>query len=124
MDTGSQLDIISSSVVQKLQGTTVVEESEYTKIVAVNQSETHILGAIQKTIEIAGLKVPAKFHILPESNHDVILGRKFIFDNIKSIDFEGAEVTFKRTEGVDPKARISCMRGEKKSPVQAAAKVA
>ena len=55
LDTGSQLDIINNSVVQKLQGATQVEESEYTKIVAVNQSETHILGAIQKTIEITDL---------------------------------------------------------------------
>ena len=124
VDTGSTLNIISEEIVQKLESRPRIMESEYDKVVAVNQSETSILGAIQEKIRLGTVEKTVKFHILPKSNHDIILGRKFIFENVKLIDFEKSEVTFQEAEGRVAKAAICSSKVQNKQIETATAKVA
>ena len=120
LDTGSQLDIIDNKVLQKLERQPEFLESEYVKVVAVNTSETPILGAIQESIRIGNIEKKTKFHVLPNSNHDIILGRKFIYDNMKSIDFETGKIIFKETEGGVTRAKISSTNGRESSKIRTA----
>ena len=80
-------------------------------MVAVNKSETPILGAIQESIKTGDVEKKTKFHVLPKSNHDIILGRRFLYDNIKTIDFETGEIIFKGAEGAVAGAKISSTNG-------------
>ena len=88
LDSGSTISIMGGELARNMENSDRIEATEFNKIVAVNKTETKISGMIRQKIRIGNLDTNVKLHILPESNHEILLGRDFINEYIPSCSFE------------------------------------
>ena len=106
LDTGSNVGIINESCLKKLEPQPKIMESPYRSIVSANMSESPVKGCINVPIVIGQLKMDVELNILQGCNYDVILGRNFINENVKSINVGAREVLFLNDKGEVRKAEL------------------
>ena len=122
VDTGSAISLIGEDVITKIGEVTSITPSKYNKIIAVNNSETKIRGVARIRLDVMGVTVEWDFHIINGMSSNIILGRDFINNNIKSIDIEKGVVNIRDINGDACAVTIGGRKAKK--PKQASAKAA
>ena len=99
IDSGAICSLINQEVIDGATKQWKIRKSEYDKIVSVSLNETRINGMIEEQLKIGSLETSVKLHILPNISYPIILGRDWIAQYVKSIDFDTREIEFRDEEG-------------------------
>ena len=115
LDSGSAISIMGGELAKNMKNSDRIEATEFNKIVAVNKTETKISGMIRQKIRIGNLDTNVKLHILPESNHEILLGRDFINEYINFINVTEKTISFKNSDDMQRAANICAFKQERKN---------
>ena len=122
IDCGSCISIIGGKMFKKIKRFVEVEAAEFDKIVAVNTTETAVAGLIRARIKIGKFSGVANLNVLPEANHEILLGRDFLWENGIDILFSSGKLILGNIRKTQPNINASSDHGGKEALAKAAEK--
>ncbi len=94
IDSGSSCSVISSQALNKIKKCVEILPSRFGRIIAVNKTAAAVTGSIKEILKIGDFQAEITVHILPQSNHELLVGRDFISSFIHRLNIQDNTLDF------------------------------
>ena len=112
LDSGSDISVIDAQLLNEFSEKPTLIPSDFDNIIAVNNSRTDIQGAVILPLDIGGNVMKMKFHVVKDTNQDIILGKDFIEEFVEAIYVQSKTIVLRNIEGQKEvkEVRMNCVK--------------
>ena len=89
------MSLVGGELFEKIKNKSDIEAAEFSRVIVVKGSATAVVGMIRAVIYINNFRTEIKLNILPQFNHEVLLGRDFRNKHVRDINFLDKKVMFR-----------------------------